>query len=97
METEAEMETEAAPAFFLVVCDGDTVTVGKMLSAAGAQFLINYQDSLDGWTPLHIAAFHGQVAVTTQLLAARCNVDLQTKDGCTPLYLTACCRDKAVD
>ena len=88
------METEAAPAFFLAVRDGDTVTVGRMLSAAGAQFLINYQDSLDGWTPFHIAAFHGQVAVTTQIDV---DVDLQTKDGCTPMYLTACCRDKAVD
>ncbi len=34
METEAAMETQAAPAFFLAVLDGDAETVSKMLSTA---------------------------------------------------------------
>jgi len=44
METEAVIETEAAPVFFLAVRDDDTVTVRKMLSTADAQSLINCQD-----------------------------------------------------
>ncbi len=43
METEAAIETQAAPAFFLAALDGDAETVSKMLSTAGAQSLINYQ------------------------------------------------------
>ena len=35
METEAALETEPAPAFFLALRHGDTVTVRKMLSTAG--------------------------------------------------------------
>ena len=34
---------------------------------------------------LHAAALHGHVAVSKQLLAARCNVDLQTSKGFTAL------------
>ncbi len=82
------METEPAPAFFLSVCDGDTVTVRKMLSTAGAQSLINYQDTL-GATPLLTAAANGHESVTKQLLEARCNVDLQMQDGESALYIAA--------
>ena len=83
------METQAAPAFFLAALDGDAETVSKMLSTAGAQSLINYQHALGdtplltalGATPLLAAAANGHVAVTEQLLEARCNVDLQMQDG----------------
>ncbi len=85
MESEAAMETEAAPALFLAVCDDDTVTVRKILSTAGAQSLLNYQNAL-GDTPLIFAAGKGHEAVTKQLLEARCNVDLhEAKFGC-PVY-----------
>jgi len=73
METEAAMETQAAPAFFLAALDGDAETVSKMLSTAGAQSLINYQHALGdtplltalGATPLLAAAANGHVAVTS--------------------------------
>ena len=91
------METVADPAFFLAVRDGDTVTVSKMLSTAGAQSLINYQHALGdtplltalGATPLLAAAANGHVDVTKQLLEARCNVDLQMQDGESALYIEA--------
>ena len=99
METEAAMETQAAPAFFLAALDGDAETVSKMLSAAGAQSFINYQHALGdtplltalGATPLLAAAANGHVAVTEQLLEARCNVDLQMQDGngVSPLFIAA--------
>ena len=93
------METEAAPAFFLAALDGDAETVSKMLSTAGAQSFINYQHALGdtplltalGATPLLAAAANGHVAVTEQLLEARCNVDLQMQDGngVSPLFIAA--------
>ena len=49
------MQTESAPAFFLALRDGDTVTVRKMVSTADAQSWIDYQSDL-GYTPLYIAA-----------------------------------------
>ncbi len=86
------METQAAPAFFLAALDGDAETVSKMLSTAGEQSLINYQHALGdtplltalGATPLLAATANGHVAVTEQLLEARCNVDLQMQGSERP-------------
>ncbi len=44
METEASMETQVAPAFFLAALDGDAETVDKMLSTAGTQSFV-FNDS----------------------------------------------------
>ena len=68
-----------------------------MLSTAGAQSFINYQHALGdtplltalGATPLLAAAATGHVAVTEQLLEARCNVDLQMQGGVSPLHCAA--------
>jgi cytohesin len=86
METEAAMETEPAPAFFLALRHGDTVTVRNMLSTAGAQTWIDYQSDL-GYTPLYITALLNQPSITEQ--AARCNVDLQVQDGESALNIAA--------
>ena len=50
--------------------DGDTVTVRTLLSAAGAQSLMNYQDA-NGSTPLHMAAENAHDSVTKQLKLVR--------------------------
>jgi hypothetical protein len=62
--------------------DGDAAKVSTLLSTQGAQSFINYQDA-DGCTG------KGHAAVSKQLLAARCNVDLQEKNGFTPLHFAA--------
>ena len=77
------MQTEPAPAFFLALRDGDTVTVRKMLSTADAQSWIDYQSDL-GYTPLYIAALLNQPSITEQLIVARCNIDLHREDRATP-------------
>ena len=68
--------------------DGDTDTVRKRLSTAGAQSLINYHDASVA-TSLFCAAHNGLAAVTEQQIEARCNIDLQDKDGVTTLCIAA--------
>ena len=68
--------------------DGDAAKVSTLLSTQGAESFINCQNSR-GATPLHAAAWHGREAVTKQLLAARCSVDLQDVEGATPLHNAA--------
>ena len=82
------MQTEPAPAFFLALRDGDTVTVRNMLSTAGAQSWIDYQSDL-GYTPLYIAALLNHSSITEQLIVARWNIDLHREDGTTPLIIAA--------
>jgi hypothetical protein len=82
METEAVMESEPEPAFFLALRHGDTVTVRKMLSTAGAQSWIDYLSDL-GYTPLYITALLNYASITEQLIVAHCNIDLHREDGNT--------------
>ena len=67
----------------LAGCDGDTATVRTLLSTAGAQSLINYQEDKVGATPLCFAAVFGQESVTKQLIEVHSNTDRRTKDGST--------------
>ena len=59
---------------------GDAAKVSTLLSTQGAQSFINYQGAR-GATPLFLAAGKGHAAVTEQLIAARCNVDVQMEGG----------------
>ena len=65
----------------LAAHDGDTVAVRALLSSAGAQSFINYKEETSGATPLYCAARKGHAAVTEQLIAARCNVDIEDQAG----------------
>jgi ankyrin repeat protein len=67
---------------------GDAAKVGTLLSTQGAQSFINYQDA-HGSTPILFAAQNGHSSVTEMLIQARCNMDLQREDGCTPLFIAA--------
>ncbi len=61
--------------------DGDAAKVSKLLSTQGAQSLINYQAR---------CRKKKNAAITEQLLAARCNIDLHTVEmegGLTALQL----------
>jgi len=68
--------------------EGDAAKVRTLLSTQDAQSFINYQN-VRGNTPLHAAAGSGHEAATEQLIAARCNVDLQAESGNTPLHFAA--------
>jgi ankyrin repeat protein len=69
--------------------DGHAAKVRTLLSTQGVQSFINYQDP-HGATPLHAAAVKGHAAITKQLIAARCNVDLQEHyAAATPLHVAA--------
>jgi len=83
---------------FNAAADGNSTKIRTLLSrdTPGVQPFINYQNS-NGFTPLHKAADKGHTFVTEQLLAGRCNIDLQTrasvdykkKGGATPLMLAS--------
>jgi ankyrin repeat protein len=47
---------------------------------------VNQSDAL-GWSPLHHAAFLGQVKIAEILLRNGANVNAQNRDGYTPLHL----------
>ena len=51
----------------------------------------------NGWTPLHQAAFSGQLAMLNTLLEKGLDVNAVCKDGDTPVHYAACQgeRDKA--
>ena len=67
-------------------CDGDTAKLNTLMCAQGAQSFINYQDT-EGFTVLHESAQKGLETVTEQLLVPRCNVNLQSKNGGTPIHV----------
>jgi ankyrin repeat protein len=85
---------------FNAASDGNTTTVKTLLSTIastqGRQSSINYQNE-NGYSPLHKAADKGHTLVTQQLIAAHCNIDLQTgcsgedekNGGATPLLIAA--------
>ena len=77
------------------------MNVLKLMTTQGAQSFINCQQSFidymddHGANALHAAALSGHgrrsghAVVTRQLLTARCNVDLQDKNECTPFHVAA--------
>jgi len=48
---------------------------------------IDIQNECDGSTSLHLAAYQGHETVINKLILAKCNVDLQAKNGATPLHI----------
>ena len=76
------------PQLFEAACEGDAAKVGTLLSTHAAQSFINYQHA-NGAAPLHWVVRKGHAAVTKQLIAARCNVDLQMEDSSTQLFVAA--------
>ena len=71
-------------------CQGDAVKVRTLLATPGSQSFINYHDA--DWPippPIYCAAANGHASVAKQLIAARCNVDLQAENGWTPIHMAA--------
>jgi ankyrin repeat protein len=67
-----------------VSIEGDSVKVETLLSSQGAESFINYQNE-HGATPLHSPTVNDQETVTKLLIEARCNVNLTSCFGRTPL------------
>ena len=49
---------------------------------------VNARDKI-GWTPLHVAAFHGRVELTQAFLGHGANAKLETRRGETALYIVS--------
>ncbi len=81
-------QTEELKLYVMLVCgrqlliaakNGDTETLKMLLYTPGSHSFINYHDE-HGYTPLHEAVgCPRNNAITKQLIAARCNVDLQVR------------------
>jgi ankyrin repeat protein len=67
---------------------GDSVKVSTLLSSQGVEFFINYQNE-DGFTTLHSTTINEQEVVTKLLIQARCNVNVTSCFGRTPLLNVA--------
>jgi ankyrin repeat protein len=67
---------------------GDTARIAELLAS---DLRLVHALSADGWTPLHLAAHFGQVAVMRQLLAAGAVVDARSANEMrnTPLHAAA--------
>lgn len=51
----------------------------------GWDFEVDQADE-EGWTPLHMAAFHGRSKVARLLMQGGADANKRDKQGCTPLY-----------
>ena len=60
----------------------DAARVCTLLSKQGAQCLISAQDA-QGATALYSVSQNGHASMTAELIAARCNVHLESEDGLT--------------
>jgi NAD-dependent SIR2 family protein deacetylase/ankyrin repeat protein len=70
----------------LPVNKGDLSCVEFLLGVPGGLQCVNAQKR-DGYTPLHIAAFHGNEALTKLLLANGAELNLRSRFGTTPLHI----------
>ena len=64
---------------------GDTEIVRTLLSTAGAQSLINYQNA----NVKRSFVLKGHSTVSEQLIEARCHLDLEDQNGYKPLHIAA--------
>lgn len=70
----------------LAVISGSTATVEKLLSGPGGKELATQQTS-QGWTPLHWAAYLGNLAMVESLLKNGASLNCQDMDGLSPLHI----------
>jgi ankyrin repeat protein len=65
--------------------NGDTISALAIVQQGA--IVANETDDEAKWTPLHFAAQLGSVELTTALLKAGANIDAQTSQGFSPLYI----------
>ena len=79
---------------FVAAATGNSVALQKVLKQPGALNAFAY----DGWTPLHLAAFFGQLDVVMTLLAAGADVHAVSRNSLknTPLHAATAGKHSAV-
>ena len=73
----------------LWACEKGVTFEVKRLIAEGAP--VDWQDPVFGWAPLHTASNDGNADIVMLLLENKCNLNVTTKMGDTPLILAAKC------
>mmetsp|Transcript_153584 Transcript_153584/g.492261 ORF Transcript_153584/g.492261 Transcript_153584/m.492261 type:complete len:1098 (-) Transcript_153584:103-3396(-) len=72
-------------AMFLASERGHAAVIAVLMGGHASLDLCNK----DGWSPLHAAAFHGQVGCIDQLVKGSADINARDHYGCTPVTLAA--------
>lgn len=67
---------------------GDYAKVATLLSSQDVESFINYQNE-DGFTTVNYSTVNDQLAVTKLLIEVRCNVNVTSRFGRTPIMTVA--------
>jgi len=72
--------------FFLVLSKGEIDSALALFDTCYPQEIINEKDS-DAWTALHWACHHGSAELVELLIKNGANINSQTIQGFSPLYV----------
>nr|XP_020471416.1 ankyrin repeat domain-containing protein 27 isoform X2 [Monopterus albus] len=86
-EDQGQIQSEALLCHPLCQCPNCAPT--QKLSALQAGALNVNSRNTDGFTPLHVAALHGHLALATLLIRHGANVNARTNQSATPLHLAS--------
>lgn len=88
-ELKAGWEGKYGRTLLMAAVDGGEPEVVKALLTAGASRDIHFRSGSFFWSPLHVAAFHGNRPVAKLLMQAGAKVKSKDRAGDTPLHIAA--------